>query len=154
MIEQYKLDTQRLYLEMFLNDAETFSRCQSIFEPDNFDQKLRETAKFIKEHADEHKVLPTIDQIRAVTGVDLKPVPDLTEMHYEWFMTEFENFTKKQELERALRELARLNPHAKNVGGIWKNPLNPRSRGRRWDSSQLELFRKFQKEYATNEAQN
>ena len=38
----YSYDIQKLYLEMFLSDAETFVRCQTIFEPENFDQKLRE----------------------------------------------------------------------------------------------------------------
>ena len=34
----------------------------------------------------------------------------------------------KNDLINALRELARLHPYTENVGYIWKNPLNPRSR--------------------------
>ena len=35
----YDLAVQQLYLEMFLSDAETFSRCQNIFDPDLFDAR-------------------------------------------------------------------------------------------------------------------
>jgi len=51
----------------------------------------------------------------------------------------------KNDLINALRELARLHPYTENVGYIWKNPLNPRSRGIRWKRKDLELFRQFQK---------
>jgi archaellum biogenesis ATPase FlaH len=52
--------------------------------------------------------LPTYDQVRAVTGVELKPVPDITESHNDWFLAEFEGFTKRQELERAILKAADL----------------------------------------------
>ena len=108
MTKEYTVDLQKLFLEMMLQDGSSYIRVQNIYNPDNFDRSLRDTAKFIKTHADEHKVLPTADQVRAVTGVDLKPVPDLTDMHYEWFMTEFESFTRRQELERAILKAADL----------------------------------------------
>ena len=53
---------------------------------------------------------------------------------------------KKVELYAALRELARQNPHLEPYG-VWKNPLNPRSRGKRWTLADVELFKKFQAEY-------
>jgi KaiC/GvpD/RAD55 family RecA-like ATPase len=81
-------------------------RVQNIYNPDNFDRSLREAAKFIKEHTEQHQVMPTVEQVKAVTGTEIKPVPDLTESHYEWFMTEFEGFTKRQELERAILKAA------------------------------------------------
>ena len=36
----YNAEMQKLYLEMFLGDAETFVRCQNIFDPENFDKKI------------------------------------------------------------------------------------------------------------------
>lgn len=56
---------------------------------------------------------------------------------------------KKEELIAALRALAKKHPHAKDVGYMWKNPLNPKSTGRRWSTSDLKLFRQFQAEYLT-----
>jgi hypothetical protein len=54
---------------------------------------------------------------------------------------------KKEELVSALRALAKKHPHAQDVGYMWKNPLNPKSRGIRWSAQDLQLFRKLQKEY-------
>ena len=56
----------------------------------------------------EEFVQPTIEQIHAVTGTMLKHVPDLTEDHYTWFLTEFEGFTRRNELERAILHAADL----------------------------------------------
>jgi archaellum biogenesis ATPase FlaH len=106
MSKEYTTDLQKLFLEMMLQNAESYVRVQNIYNPENFDRSLREAAKFIKEHIDAHKAMPTAEQIRAVTPLDLKPVPDLTDSHYDWFMGEFEGFTKRQELERAILKCA------------------------------------------------
>ena len=105
-VKEYTADLQKLFLEMMLQDAQSYVRVQNIYNPENFDRNIRAAATFIKEHSDQYKTLPTIDQIKATCGVDLKPVPELNEGHYEWFMQEFESFTKRQELERAILKAA------------------------------------------------
>jgi len=57
------------------------------------------------------------------------------------------NRMTKEERIFALRALAKKHPYAENVGYMWKNPLNPRSKGIRWSTQDLKLFRKFQIEY-------
>jgi archaellum biogenesis ATPase FlaH len=91
---------------MMLQDAQSYVRVQNIYNPENFDRSLRDVAKFIKTHTDDHKAMPTAEQVLAVTGVELKHVPDLTEDHYSWFLAEFEGFTKRNELERAILKAA------------------------------------------------
>ena len=108
MLKDYSVDVQRLFLEMMLEDAQSYVRVQNIYNPQNFDKSLRAAAEFIKEHSDKYKTLPERTQISAATGVKLQPVPDLNEGHYDWFMTEFESFTKRQELERAILKSADL----------------------------------------------
>ena len=44
----YNKDTQKLFLEMMLNDVESFFRVQNIFNPQYFDRELKAVAKFIK----------------------------------------------------------------------------------------------------------
>jgi KaiC/GvpD/RAD55 family RecA-like ATPase len=105
-MKDYSVEVQRLFLEIMLQDAQSFVRVQNIYNEENFDRSLKSAAKFIKDHVDAHKAMPTAEQIRAVTGTDLKPVPDLGENHYDWFMIEFEGFTKKYELERAVLKAA------------------------------------------------
>ena len=108
MTKEYSPELQKLFLEMMLQDAQSYVRVQNIYNPENFDRSLREVAKFIKTHTDNHKAMPTHEQVKAVTGVDLKHVPDLTEDHYSWFMAEFEGFTRRNELERAILKSADL----------------------------------------------
>lgn len=108
MTKEYNADIQKLFLEMMLHDAQSFVRVQNIYNEENFDRSLRSAAKFIREHSDKHKTLPTHEQVRAVAGIDLKDIPDLGEGHFDWFMEEFESFTKQKELERAILKAADL----------------------------------------------
>jgi archaellum biogenesis ATPase FlaH len=93
---------------MMLNDAESYVRVQNIFNSENFDKSLKESAKFIEKHTAEYSTMPTIDQVNASTGSKLKPVKEINDGHYEWFMAEFESFTRRQELERAILKSADL----------------------------------------------
>ena len=108
MLKEYGIDVQRLFLEMMLQDAGSYIRVQNIYNPENFDRSLRPAAEFIKKHSTDHKTLPTIEQISASTGIKLVHTPDLNEGHFEWFMQEFESFTRRQELERAILKSADL----------------------------------------------
>lgn len=99
---------QRLFLEMMMADAESFVRLQNIYNPENFDRSLKTAAEFIAKHSDEHKTLPTIEQVNAETGTKLNKLEDLNEGHYDWLMAEFEGFTRRQELERAILKSADL----------------------------------------------
>jgi hypothetical protein len=108
LLKDYGLEVQRLFLEMMLQDAESYVRVQNIYNPENFDRSLRPVAEFIATHSNEHKTLPTAEQISASTGVRLNHIPDLNEGHFDWFMAEFEGFTRRQELERAILKSADL----------------------------------------------
>jgi len=106
LAKEYTLDLQKLFLEMMLQDAQNYVRVQNIFNPENFDRSLKETATFIAEHSTKHATLPTYEMVKASTGVELKPIPDMIDGHNDWFMSEFEGFTKRQELERAILKSA------------------------------------------------
>ena len=93
---------QELFLRMMVTNAELFIRTSNIFNAENFDRKLQPVAEFMIEHSTEYKCLPDPTQIKATTGETIEAVSDLDEGHYEWFMDEFEAFTRRQELERAI----------------------------------------------------
>lgn len=100
---EYTYEIQKLFLEMMLHDATSFVRVQNIFNKDNFDSKLQLAADFMETHSTKHNTLPDRLQIKAVTGVNLEELPEsLDEGHTDWFLEEFEGFTRKQELERAI----------------------------------------------------
>ena len=97
----YTSEMQRLYLEMFLSDAETFVRCQNIFDPLNFDQRYQDTAAFITKYVDDYKVMPEANIVNASCKMDLQSI-QLPRENYEWLMDEFENFSRHKGLERAI----------------------------------------------------
>ena len=108
MTTDYNLDVQKFFLEMMMQDAQSFVRVQNIYNPENFDRALRSTAAFIKEHSDKYKSLPAREQVKATQGVELNPIPDLTDGHNEWFLDAFESFSRRKELERAILKAADL----------------------------------------------
>jgi len=97
----YDYNMQKLYIEMFLSDAETFIRCQNIFDPENFDQRLQDAATFIHKYVDEYKVMPEASIVNASTKSDFQSVA-LPKENYNWLMDEFENFSRHKGLERAI----------------------------------------------------
>ena len=103
----YSYEVQKLYIEMFMSDAETFVRCQNIFEPLNFDRKLQDVAKFITDYVNEYKVMPEPQIVNASCAMDLQPAI-LPKENYEWLMNEFENFSRHKGLERAILASADL----------------------------------------------
>ena len=105
---EYTVDVQKLFLRMMITNAELYTRVMNIMNSENFDRSLRPVAEMYKEHTDKYKILPDATQIKAVTGLEIEPVPEMTDGHYEWFFDEFEAFTKRQELERAILKAADL----------------------------------------------
>jgi len=105
---EYTNSVQQLFLEFIIQDPELFVRISNIYNPENFNKGLRKVASLIKDHSQEHDTLPDKSQIKAITGFDLQEIPDLNSGHIDWFMDEFEKFTKRQELERAILKAADL----------------------------------------------
>ena len=104
----YGYDIQKVYLEMMLTDAESFVRCQAVFDPEAFDRRLVEAARFLNDYVSEHNALPTFDMINAATHVNLKDPGKLQENHYDWLLQEFETFSKHKALEAAILKSADL----------------------------------------------
>lgn len=104
----YGYDIQKLYIEMMLSDAETFVRCQSIWDSTLFDRKLQSPAKFLNDYVKEHNIIPTVEILNAATGAKFEIPPGLQEAHYDWLLTDFETFTRHKGLEKAILESADL----------------------------------------------
>ena len=104
----YGYDIQKVYLEMMMTDAESFVRCQAVFDPKSFDRRLQTQAEFLNDYVTEHNALPTFDIINAATQGDLKDPGQLQENHYDWLLQEFETFSKHKALEAAILKSADL----------------------------------------------
>jgi archaellum biogenesis ATPase FlaH len=108
LLKDYNIEVQKLFLRMMLSNAELFTRVSNIMNPDNFDKSIRPVAEMFKEHSEKYNVLPDSTQIIATTGEQIDVVTELNDGHYEWFLDEFESFTRRQELERAILKSADL----------------------------------------------
>ena len=117
---EYNTATQQFFLSMMLTNAELYTRVMNIMNSENFDRSLRPVAEMFKEHTDKYKVLPDPTQIKALTGIEVQPIENLNEGHYEWFLDNFEQFTKRQELERAILKAADMLDKRGDYGPIEK----------------------------------
>ena len=93
---------------MMISNAELYIRVMNIVNPENFDKSLRPVVELYKEQSEKYNVLPDQDQIKAVTGIEVEAIPELDQGHLDWFLDEFEQFTRRQELERAILKSADL----------------------------------------------
>ena len=99
---EYTREIQELFLRMMVTDAQLYTRVSNIMNSENFDKSLRASAKFIMEFSEKYNAIPDMEQIQATTGVHLEVIPGLRDSDTEWFLDEFEKFTRRQELERAI----------------------------------------------------
>ena len=106
--KNYDYEVQKVYLEMMLNDAETFVRCQGIFDHTLFDRKLQDAAQFINEYTKQYNVMPDYETVNASCRTDLTRPLDVKEGHMQWLMDDFESFTRHKALERAIINSADL----------------------------------------------
>lgn len=95
-------DVQQLFLQFLLSNAELYGRVQNIYNPENFHKSVRRAARFLQQHVQDHNCLPDPEQMRAVTGQTWTLLQQLDSGHEAWFLQQFEAFTRRQELERAI----------------------------------------------------
>ena len=101
-IKEYGEDIQELFLRFLVTDPDVFVRVNNIVQPYMFNRKYREAVEFLKEHANNYNSIPTLEQLEAVNGINLKPVEDAHDSHMSWFMDEFETFCRHKALEKAI----------------------------------------------------
>lgn len=101
-MSEYTLDLQKLFIEFMVKDQDLFVRVNGICEPQYFDKNVRKSVSFIKDHANEYGAIPTLEQIKATTGIELDDVSEIDDRHKEWFIDEFEKFCRHKALEGAI----------------------------------------------------
>jgi RecA/RadA recombinase len=108
LAKEYNTEMQLLFIRMMVTNAELYTRVTNIMNPSNFEKKLKPVAEFIVEHTKKYNIMPECTQIKAVTGIDVELIPEMNDGYTDWFLEEFEQFTKRQELERAILKSADL----------------------------------------------
>lgn len=108
MSSDYNVEIQKVFLRMMLTNSELYTRVSNILNSQNFDKSLRPVVDMFKSNTEKYGVLPDPHMIYATTSIECEPIPELEDGHYNWFLEEFEAFTRRQELERAILKSADL----------------------------------------------
>ena len=107
--KEYSVEKQLMFLRMMVTNAELYTRVTNIMNPENFDKLLRPAAQFIVEHTKKYNIMPEPIQIKAETDIEVSSIEEFDEGQTNYFLDEFENFTKRQEIERALFKAVSLH---------------------------------------------
>ena len=105
-VKEYNIELQKLFVEFLAQDKDLFARVNGIIDPLYFDRELRKGVEFIQEHVAGYSALPTLEQIKATTNIELQELKDVDERHQNWFIDEFETFCKHKALEGAILDSA------------------------------------------------
>ena len=139
-IENYTEEIQEMYLNFLVTDPELFVRVNNIVEPYMFNKKYQDTIKFLKQHSEEYSAIPTIDQIKATTGLELERIDGITSNHSDWFLDSFERFCRHKALEKAILDSTDLLEKA-DYGAV-ENKIK--------EASQVSLVKDLGLEYFEN----
>lgn len=97
---EYTDDLQKLLISYMISDSDLFVRTNQIIKPEYWNKRYRTTIEMLKEHYDEYRILPTLDQIKAETGNTYKNV-DIKETveQSQWFFDTLEKFCQHKAME-------------------------------------------------------
>lgn len=102
-LEQFTPEIEHLFVQFMCSDPETFVRVRNIIKPSFWDDpELRSTVQFVLEYTDTHSSMPTREQIRAVSGIDIEPVSEINTDHIDWFMLNIERFCQQKAAREAV----------------------------------------------------
>lgn len=108
-ITEYTHEIEDLFLNMMMTEPELYIRCKGILDEKYFENRTTaKTIKFINEHYNSHSDLPTVEQIKAVTGKKVEIMEGMHNSHKDWFLAQFEVFCRHRGLEYEILNSAPL----------------------------------------------
>jgi len=102
-IKEYNADIESLFIQFMMSNHELFIRSAGILKDSFFDNKQnKDTVNVIMSHFLEYSTVPTVEQIRAITGKDIELIPDVAAKEDRWFLKEIELFCRYKSLRDAI----------------------------------------------------
>lgn len=99
----YNPEVQKIFLSLFVADPDLFAKCRTIIKDEYFDDPFRPLVRFVLQHADTYRAVPTVAMIEAKTGIGLTAMdPKELTPHKEWFCNDFEAFCRYRAMENAI----------------------------------------------------
>jgi KaiC/GvpD/RAD55 family RecA-like ATPase len=107
-IKSYPLEVQENYLNFLMSDPVAFTRCQNILDVNHWNDRLKPAIRYLLKFAEEFRALPTPEQIKAETAIQITKVESIQEQHTEWFLKEIEGFCRHRAIENVIYDGADL----------------------------------------------
>lgn len=107
MSADYGYEFQLLMLAFMVSDPTSYAQSQDIIKPDYFDDRLRPAARFILQYSNDYHALPTKEQVKAMTHVEIMDYPDAPKQA-KWYLDQVEKFCRYRALELAVLKGADL----------------------------------------------
>ena len=102
-ITDYNKDIEDLFINFMMSSPDLFVRCKAIIKSEYFDDRQnRDTIAFIESYSTDFSIIPSLDEIRAVTKKEINIMEKEAAIHDKWFLREFENFCKHKGLRDAI----------------------------------------------------
>jgi hypothetical protein len=98
---------QQLLLEYIISSQDVFALTSHLLVPQYFDPSLRLGLSWTLDYYNKYRAIPTTDQIKAETGLDLK-TRDILSHEVEYCCAEIEQFAKRKAIEAAVIEAPSL----------------------------------------------
>lgn len=99
-IKHYTKEIEELFLQFFMSDIDLYVRCKGIIRGEHYrDVKHKKIIEFLNNYSNEHASLPTRQQILALYDVEINVLERLTEDDRDWFLNEYEKFSRHREME-------------------------------------------------------
>ena len=112
-INDYSKDIEDLFISFMMSNKDLFVRCKGIIKSGYFDDKQnRDTVAFIEGYSTSFSIIPSLDEIKAVTKKDIRIMEVDAAVHDKWFLREFEKFCKH----KALRDAILASPEMLDQG--------------------------------------
>ena len=75
-ITEYDAEIESLFIQFMMSNHELFVRCSGIIKDIFFDDRQnKDTMNIIISHFSQYSILPSTEQIRAITGKDITLIP-------------------------------------------------------------------------------
>ena len=107
-IKAYTLEMQTLYLNFMMSDPTAFTRCQNIVKDEYFNDRLKPAVRYILKFTDEFRAMPTPEQVKAETNVQIELIQDIKTQHTDWFLGEIQEFCRHRAIENVSFDSADL----------------------------------------------
>lgn len=102
-INEYNKDIEDLFIQFMVSDPELYVRCKGITSADYFNNDInRKAINFMNSHSNDFNAIPSLEQLKAVTGKEVEVISNIRDNHKEWFLQSYEKFCRHKALAIAI----------------------------------------------------